>query len=74
VDDTEALEIALRRMNEKEGELATRQLMSECNRAVATRADRRLARRLKERVPGYGESTALDVLGAIGRLLCDESG
>ena len=73
MDDREALEIALRRMIADEGELATRQLISECNRAAAKQADRRLARRLKERVPGYGESTALDVLAAIGRLLCDES-
>ena len=68
MDDREALKIALRQMLEAEGEKATLQLISECNKAAAAPADRRMARRLKEKVPGYGESSALDLLAAIGRL------
>ena len=68
MNDTQALRIALRNMQEAEGVVATERLISDALSSVATKEDRRRAKQITE-IRGVGKATALEVMAAIGRLM-----
>jgi len=71
--DYDRLRMALRNMQDAEGTVATEQLVHDALAAVATRDDKRRAKKLTA-IRGMGTSSALEVMASLGWFMEEDDG